>query len=92
MPFCDKVVAPVAFSMRNARGEGDYFDGLPPDCAAADDLGRDLGDEAEASLAEALQVARTGACSAQAEVAARALGVARVATRATGWQALLNAY
>ena len=56
LPFCDKVLAPVSFSMVNANGEGDYFDGLPADCPAADDIGHDLGDADEASLAEALQL------------------------------------
>ena len=31
--FCDKVLYPVAFSIKNANFEGDYFDGLPVDCA-----------------------------------------------------------
>ena len=33
--FCDKVLYPVAFLVTNARGEADYFDGIPADCAAA---------------------------------------------------------
>ena len=43
LPFCDKVLAPVSFSLVNANGEGDYFDGLPVDCTAADDISADLG-------------------------------------------------
>ena len=60
LPFCDKVLAPVAFSMVNADGQGDYFDGLPPTARPADDIDHDLGDAAEASLAEALGYVRTG--------------------------------
>ena len=30
IPFCDKILAPVSFQLRNANGEGDFFDGLPP--------------------------------------------------------------
>jgi len=41
--FCDKVLYPVAFSTQNALGQGGYFDGIPADCAAADDLDHDLG-------------------------------------------------
>ena len=48
------MLAPVSFSMVNADGKGDYFDGLAADCQAADDIGHDLGDVDEASLAEAL--------------------------------------
>jgi C-terminal processing protease CtpA/Prc len=61
--FCDKVLAPVSFTLRNANGEGDYFDGIAPTCAAADDLERQLGDPQEKSLREALNVIDTGQCS-----------------------------
>ena len=33
--FCDKVLYPVAFLVTNARGQADYFSGIPADCAAA---------------------------------------------------------
>jgi len=90
LPFCDKVLAPVAFSMVNANGQGDYFDGLAADCPAGDDIGRDLGDATEASLAEALAVVRTGRCTAR--VAAQGRGVRTApAPREPGWASLLNA-
>lgn len=54
----------VTFELVNALDEGGYFDGLPVDCEAADDLGEPLGSEAEASLATALTVATTGSCPA----------------------------
>ncbi|HUG53615.1 MAG TPA: S41 family peptidase [Vicinamibacteria bacterium] len=95
--FCDKVLYPVAFSTQNARGEGDFFDGIPADCAAPDDLGHDLGDGAEGSLAEALRYLRTGRCSAVAAADARAQsarrpGLERQPRFEDGWQALLGAY
>ncbi len=62
--FCDKVLYPVAFTLRNALGQGDFFDGIAADCTAADDADHQLGDPAEASLSEALTVMRTGQCSA----------------------------
>jgi hypothetical protein len=34
--FCDKVLAPVSFAMRNANRRGRFFDGFPVTCAAAD--------------------------------------------------------
>ena len=67
--MCDKVIYPVAFTLRNARGEGDYFSGIGADCQAADDPNYQLGDPKEASLAEALTVIRTGRCSATAATA-----------------------
>lgn len=64
--ICDKIFFPVAFETVNADGQGGFFDGLPADCPAGDDLSRGLGDPGEASLAEALHVLRTGSCSAGA--------------------------
>lgn len=64
--FCDKVLHPVTFFVRNARKEGMFFDGIAADCVAADDVRHALGDPREASLAEALHYVRTGACSAGA--------------------------
>ncbi|MCC6161727.1 MAG: PDZ domain-containing protein [Acidobacteria bacterium] len=61
--MCDQVVYPVAFSLRNALGQGDFFGGIAADCPALDDPAHQLGDPEEASLAEALTVVRTGACS-----------------------------
>ena len=89
--FCDKVLYPVAFSIKNANLEGDYFDGLPVDCAAADDATHQLGDTAEASLAEALTVIRTGACSARTAAQVRALRLRQPMPRLTGWDSLVNA-
>jgi C-terminal processing protease CtpA/Prc len=63
---CDKTINPIAFRVVNADGEGDYFDGMAPDCVAEDALGVELGDASEASLAEALHVLEHGACSASA--------------------------
>jgi C-terminal processing protease CtpA/Prc len=90
--FCEKILVPVAFSLRNANNEGDFFDGIPPTCAAADDTTHQLGDTEEGSFAEALTYIRTGGCSVQAEGAARALRSVRpVLPRETGWAALINA-
>ncbi len=93
--FCEKVMYPVAFQVRNARGQGDYFGGIPADCAAADDIDHQLGDTAEASFAEGLSFLRTGRCSGSASSAARAHSqrestLGRPAPR-DGWQDLLNA-
>jgi hypothetical protein len=62
--FCGLRLRPVSFRSVNADGESDFFNGFPVDCAAADDIDFDLGDPAEASLAEALYYAENGMCSA----------------------------
>ncbi len=92
LPFCDKVLAPVSFAMINAAGDGDYFDGLPVTCAAADDITHDLGDPAEASLREALRYVASGECSPAPVAAARRLAnEAGRAPAAVGWLSLVNA-
>jgi C-terminal processing protease CtpA/Prc len=93
--FCEKVLYPVAFLVTNARGEADYFNGIPADCAAADDVDHPLASPSEASLAEALYVVRNGRCSGraagQAEVQARLRE--RVRPIPTDpWRQMLNAW
>jgi len=89
--FCDKVLAAVSFTLRNANNEGDYFNGIAPTCAAPDDATHFLGDPAEGSFAEALQYMRSGACSATAGAEARAQRLKWTAPRPVGWNALINA-
>ncbi len=64
--FCEKILRPVSFSLANADGFDDYFDGFAPDCTAADDLDHALGDPVEASLAETLFYVENGSCSVPA--------------------------
>lgn len=59
---CGTTWSAVNFESRNARGDGRYYDGLAPACAAADDLDRPLGDPAEGLLAVALAHADRGVC------------------------------
>jgi C-terminal processing protease CtpA/Prc len=90
--FCDKLLAAVAFALRNADGHGDFFDGFPPDCPAPDEADHQLGDPEEGSLKEALTFATTGACSRRPLTAQQKGDVQRRAPRALGWQSLVNAY
>lgn len=94
--FCEKVLYPVAFTLRNALGQGDYFDGIAADCPADDDLSRQLGDPEEASLREALTVVRTGTCSPPLPAfdtpARRRLAAVDALPRAVGLRALINAH
>ena len=89
MRFCDKILYPVAFSIKNANLEGDYFDGIPPDCPALDDATHQLGDPEEASFAEALTYIRTGACTPRTASESRALRLSPSMPRAVGWDALV---
>jgi C-terminal peptidase prc len=91
-PFCDKLLAPVSFALRNADGKGDFFEGFAPDCTAPDDIDHQLGDPEEGSLKEALTFATTSACSPRPFTLDQKPALQRRATRALGWQSLVNAY
>ena len=60
--YGERAYSVITFRVLNARGEGEYFTGLRPTCAAADDYTHDLGDPAEASLKAALHYIRNGRC------------------------------
>lgn len=56
----------IEFQGVNAKGEGDYSDGIDADCPADDDLLHALGDADESSLAAALALRDSGSCPASA--------------------------
>jgi C-terminal processing protease CtpA/Prc len=64
---CDYAIAPITFHSLNASGQGDYFDGIEPDCQAPDDLLHELGDADEAQLHAALRLLNGESCSDGAE-------------------------
>ena len=95
--ICEKMLWPVSFSVQNARGQGDYYDGFVPDCRAADDIGHAIGDASETSLATVLGYVATGACPASAASASvrefsRLGGPSARANAENGWRSLLVAY
>ncbi len=60
--FCDKIIRPTAFESVNANDEGGYFDGLPADCDATDDLSIPVGADTDPNMTTALTLLDTGAC------------------------------
>jgi len=64
--FCQKILRPTAFQTVNADDFGDYFDGLPVDCAATDDLNIPVGADNDPNMIVALEYLDTGACPAAA--------------------------
>jgi C-terminal processing protease CtpA/Prc len=60
--FCEKMLRPTAFQTVNADDFGDYFGGLPVDCAAADDLNVPIGAANDPNIIAALEYLGTGAC------------------------------
>ncbi|MEY2930001.1 MAG: hypothetical protein RL033_750 [Pseudomonadota bacterium] len=53
---CDYAIAPITFHSLNIDGEGDYFNGIQPECEAPDDLLHRLGDPEEAQVQAALRL------------------------------------
>ena len=62
LEFCEKILRPTSFQTVNADGFGDYFGGLPVDCAAADDLDVAVGADNDPNVEAALEYLSTGAC------------------------------
>jgi len=66
LEFCEKILRPTAFQTLNADDFGDYFFGLPVDCAAPDDLNVAVGADTDPNIEAALSYLDTGACAAAA--------------------------
>ncbi|MEN7342769.1 MAG: S41 family peptidase [Pseudomonadota bacterium] len=64
--FCDKILRPTAFETVNGLGEGGFFDGLPVDCEAVDDLDTPTGSRQDPMVDTALTLLSTGICPAPA--------------------------
>jgi C-terminal processing protease CtpA/Prc len=64
--FCGNILRITAFQIFNADGYGDYFDGLPVDCPAPDDLDVAVGADADPNVVAAMTYLDTGACPAAA--------------------------
>ncbi len=63
---CGVSYLPVVFKGVNAKGEGDYVNGLAPTCTVAEDWTHPLGSPEEALLAAALHYRAQGQCPAEA--------------------------
>jgi len=64
---CDDRLRVIAFSLKNADRDGDYYDGLAPKmeatCQAGDDLAFPMGDPREASTRSALDFLQGKSCT-----------------------------
>ena len=60
--FCDKILRPTSFKKSNAAGFGDYFDGLPVDCPATDDLSIATGADNDPNIIAALSFVTGTGC------------------------------
>ncbi len=58
---------PITFKTVNSLNQGDYFEGLPPDKRAIDDITHDFDDRNEECLKEAIQYLETGQFTGKGE-------------------------
>jgi carboxyl-terminal processing protease len=82
---CSSTYSAVNFESVNALGAGGYYNGIPANCAAADDFTGPLGVAGEKLTAAALNYLQTGVCPVAfgPSPTARELSVARGAARRT---------
>jgi carboxyl-terminal processing protease len=66
LEFCDKILRPTAFQTVNADGFGDYFDGIPVNCPATDDLTVAVGADTDPNMIAAMNYLATGQCAVTA--------------------------
>ena len=64
LEFCEDILRATAFQTLNANDFGDFFFGLPVDCAAPDDLSVAVGADNDPNVEAALSYLETGACPA----------------------------
>ncbi|MGK5076743.1 S41 family peptidase [Janthinobacterium sp. HLX7-2] len=62
-PNCGTTYFAVQFQGVNAKGFGDFSDGMAPTCSVTDDYQHQLGDMAEGMLAAALRYRSSGSCA-----------------------------
>jgi C-terminal processing protease CtpA/Prc len=101
---CDILLRPTSFKTVNAVSFGEFFDGLPVDCPAVDDLGVPVGVDTDPNMIAALGYLETGTCplvaapdavnKASAGVEAPSAGSADPRPELTGppWREFADAY
>jgi C-terminal processing protease CtpA/Prc len=62
LTICDSVVFAVTYATSNVLGNGDYYDGLPPECFAEDKVVADWGNVDDPLLREGLYYANNNQC------------------------------
>lgn len=71
LEFCEtEILRAVTFKAVNANDQGEYYNGIEPECAAEDDILREFGDPDEASLSGALYYLANGSCDMSASLKA----------------------
>jgi hypothetical protein len=92
--FCDKILRATAFETLNSLNEGGYFNGLPVDCPAADDITEDVGLATDPNLITALTYLETGACPAAPAMLKEGFGqeLPQIDLRGPAWREFAGAF
>ncbi len=92
--FCDKILRATAFETVNSLNEGGYFNGLPVDCPATDDLTEIVGAATDPNLVTALAYLDTGACPAAPGMLKPAFGqrLPQIDLRGPAWREFAGAF
>jgi C-terminal peptidase prc len=83
---------PIMFKVANANGQAEYFNGIPADGAAADDLTVPFGDVNEDCFAQALHYIQTGTFSAPLAAGRKADGITEPLLPLKGLRAEIGAF
>ena len=87
----DKYTAYLSnFQISNSKGEGNYYNGLTPDIAAADDVTRDFGDSEETSIATAMSYITTGLTTGGREETGRVMQFQHIGKATPGFQGMIE--
>ena len=97
LEFCQKILRPTAFRTVNSLDFGDFFDGLPANCAVADNLNVAIGVASDPNVVAALAFLNTGACPVtsslgDADRAAARLEAPRPDLTGPPWREFANSY
>jgi hypothetical protein len=63
--ICDLIFMPVEYNVVNSEGDGDYINGLKPDCYVTDNVFQSFGDIYESLLSNALFYLSNGYCESR---------------------------
>ncbi|RUO68868.1 S41 family peptidase [Idiomarina ramblicola] len=69
--LCDKVTFAINFETVNSEGEGQYYDGIAPNCAVDDEIVADWGSSEDPLTAAANTYISTGSCPAESSASAQ---------------------
>jgi len=92
--FCDKALYSINYTSVNGDEDGDYSEGLIPNCKIDENIFKDFGDQEEILLSEALNYITTDACSAKqnSQKESKVTKLKDITLPENGFRRIMNAY